>query len=427
MNRKYHNSEKGQAIVYLVLGLVVFLGFVALAVDGGMALADRRHSQNLADASSLAGGGKAATILGQVGCPAVFTCNDTTLFNAEQYAIDRAFDNNGYVIDRDLSDHNGVDATCVNDSTGHYIDVTVEISNTTPSNFLQLIYPDALHNEVEAVTRVYPGGPLTFGNAITALNPAECNSNDVSFEGVTVGGAGTVHVTDGDIFSNGCIRQNSSVDVDIVDPYKALGHYFKPDPLEWAESTTEFIPPSDYRINPPDCTANGGAFLKTGDQFKDLMKKGPLDPGLYCITGDVKITQGNGLSGYGVTIAMLDGFFDVQGSPEIHLLAPGVPIPPDNTEKTPIVSPAIEGLLIYMAPSNLNNVTLAGNSDSYFSGLIYAPNPDTTTKLSGTGQNIYQNSQVIAWNITIEGTADLWVHYYGCNGYISKPSLDLHK
>ncbi len=60
MNTKPQNSEKGQAIVFLVIGLVVFLGFVALAIDGGMALADRRHEQNAADAASLAGGGKAA-------------------------------------------------------------------------------------------------------------------------------------------------------------------------------------------------------------------------------------------------------------------------------------------------------------------------------------------------------------------------------
>lgn len=55
MNTKHFNSEKGQAIVYLVIGLVVFLGFVALAIDGGMVLADRRDAQNATDASALAG------------------------------------------------------------------------------------------------------------------------------------------------------------------------------------------------------------------------------------------------------------------------------------------------------------------------------------------------------------------------------------
>jgi len=37
--------------------MVVFFGFVALAIDGGMALADRRNAQNVADSASLAGGG----------------------------------------------------------------------------------------------------------------------------------------------------------------------------------------------------------------------------------------------------------------------------------------------------------------------------------------------------------------------------------
>ena len=51
-------------IVFLVLGLVVFLGFVALAIDGGMALADRRDAQNATDASALAGAAAAAQQLG---------------------------------------------------------------------------------------------------------------------------------------------------------------------------------------------------------------------------------------------------------------------------------------------------------------------------------------------------------------------------
>src|SRR5512135_2247697 len=84
MNVKYANSEKGQAIVYLVLGLIVFFGFVALAIDGGMALADRRNSQNASDASSLAGGGEAARILEQAGpvCYENWSCNGGGFGNA---------------------------------------------------------------------------------------------------------------------------------------------------------------------------------------------------------------------------------------------------------------------------------------------------------------------------------------------------------
>jgi Flp pilus assembly protein TadG len=56
MNKK---SEVGQAMIFIVIGFIVILGFVGLAIDGGMVFSDRRHAQNAADASSLAAGGKA--------------------------------------------------------------------------------------------------------------------------------------------------------------------------------------------------------------------------------------------------------------------------------------------------------------------------------------------------------------------------------
>jgi uncharacterized membrane protein len=45
-------SEKGQAIVLLVLSFVVLLGFAALAIDGSMIYSDRRTAQNAADAAA---------------------------------------------------------------------------------------------------------------------------------------------------------------------------------------------------------------------------------------------------------------------------------------------------------------------------------------------------------------------------------------
>ncbi len=98
MNDIPHKSESGQAIVYLVIGLVVFLGFVALAIDGGMALADRRHEQNAADAASLAGGGKVALDLeaayitiAKIGTVVV---SDSHMSHGEDFAITRAANNN---------------------------------------------------------------------------------------------------------------------------------------------------------------------------------------------------------------------------------------------------------------------------------------------------------------------------------------------
>lgn len=48
-------SERGQAIVIVVLAMVVMLGFAALAIDGGNYLNHRRIAQNSADAGALGG------------------------------------------------------------------------------------------------------------------------------------------------------------------------------------------------------------------------------------------------------------------------------------------------------------------------------------------------------------------------------------
>ena len=48
-------NERGQALILAVLGMAVFLGFVAMAVDVGLLLNERRTLQNGADAAALAG------------------------------------------------------------------------------------------------------------------------------------------------------------------------------------------------------------------------------------------------------------------------------------------------------------------------------------------------------------------------------------
>src|SRR5450756_1519423 len=56
MRNRKTNNEQGQAMVLLVLVIVGLLGALALAVDGGMILYDRRSAQNAADAAAMAGG-----------------------------------------------------------------------------------------------------------------------------------------------------------------------------------------------------------------------------------------------------------------------------------------------------------------------------------------------------------------------------------
>jgi len=55
MLRELHGGEKGQSLVILGLTIMGLMGFIALAVDGGRAYAQRRVMQNAADAGALAG------------------------------------------------------------------------------------------------------------------------------------------------------------------------------------------------------------------------------------------------------------------------------------------------------------------------------------------------------------------------------------
>ena len=56
-------TESGQILVILTVGIVMLLGFAALAIDGGMYYSDRRYDQNAADNAALAGAGAAGQIL----------------------------------------------------------------------------------------------------------------------------------------------------------------------------------------------------------------------------------------------------------------------------------------------------------------------------------------------------------------------------
>jgi len=418
MHQKFNPSEKGQAIVYLVLGLVVFLGFVALAIDGGMALADRRHAQNGADAASLAGGGNAAAYLEDHNDPNLnWSCSDNRVTSSEGIAQHTAKDraeNNGFIIDYNTSDHNGVVTKCTSipygDYTQIYLDVTVDISDTTPSNFLQLISPTALHNEVEADTRIYPSDPLGFGNAIVALDPNACGGNN----GAIFSGTGDSKVTGGGVFTNGCLYGNGRPSVDVETPYgfNVVGEWI-PGNTDWtpdhATNVPNKLPQNAYYIAPPTCTT-----WYTEPQIKALAPN--LPSGLYCFKN--KVNLGNyDLTGTDITF-YTESDLIFNGNNHYDLSAP--------------TTGALAEVFIY-AKNNSGTCTsqtiqLNGNSDTVFSGIIYAPCGEVT--MSGTGDitsKITFNSQIIGWNVKVTGTAQVEINYLRDKAMLFPTKIELYR
>ena len=414
MNVKHQTSEKGQAVVFLVVGLVVFLGFVALAVDGGMAYSDRRHAQNSSDSSSLAGGGAAAEYMEDHfvyysnwdgGCE-----NDIGIFNARLAAVDDAIARaaaNGFPIDTDPSDGNWVTTACGETDYGYidrWIDVTVHISTTTETSFAQILFPKALVNRVDATTRVRPRTPLAFGHAIVALNPADCPGNQ---NGIIFGGTGDTEVHGGGIWSNGCLKSNGGAfGVDVIDgDIRHAGPYIPAEPGQYTpepEPAPYPIPPSYFEVPFPECPPN------KADWYDGSDIEGNLDPGLYCVDGNLNLDD---VIGYGVTI-VVDGNISVNGGPVIHLDAPAADPDPD---------PAVPGVLFYVINGD---ITINGNSDQWYMGLIY--NQDGDCSFSGTGGTWDTlHTQIVCNNVEVTGTAQIDINFDAGQQYSKPTSIEL--
>lgn len=426
-------SERGQVLIIMVLGFVVLLGFTALAIDGGMLYSDRRYAQNASDASSLAGGGAAALSLenNNINYENWEDCkNDkisTVLAAAEFAAVSRAGDN-GFSIDYILDDYHGVKAVCGEDNnsfwTDKYIDVTTLISSTTPTSFAHFVFNGPLQNRVEAITRIRPPSPVANGNAIVALR-TDCPNSSTG--GVHFDGNSEVTVTGGGIYSNACLEAGGTISVTVVggsgitcsgdNCYTANGSpTVNPPPQEGAVPLPSRMfqvldLEEDCKMVPLIGGHNGGGTIVPG-QYTNIRLTSAvavlkMNPGLYCLSGEFKVTGGI-ITGTEVTIYIRKngGDFATSGSAQINLTAPDGGNCGDPCDD----HYAIPGLLIYMAEGNTGEVSLLGNSDSFYLGLVYAPS-GTIEAGGGSSEMSEINAQLVADTVFVHGTTEVFVNF----------------
>jgi hypothetical protein len=438
------SKEQGQVLVMIVLAMVALLGFTALAVDGGMLYADRRFSQNGADASSLAGVGVIGLNLDNAHVTyQSWSCGNGSVISAMQAgrnaAVARAASND-FTIDQDVSDQHGVVTQCTIDDNGSwkdkFIEVTTQITYDTQLTFAQFVTNGPLRNTVTAKARVRPRSPLAFGNAIVALREDCPNTNT---GGVHFDGTNAVSVTGGGIFSNACMRANGSVQVDIYGGYNftctgenclttdggpSLNAH---DGGQFVEGNQQ-LPPDAYYIPPPDCGSvpnqgnhSGGGTISPGN-YSGITVNGndelTMQPGLYCLSGNFRANGGT-ITGTGVTIYLTSGDFDTSGNVHINLVAP----PARTCAYCP---PPIPGVLIYLAHGNSGEVSLLGTSDSEYLGVVYAPNG--MIEAGGTGSELSEiHAQLIGDTVKIHGTASVIINFDGDENYNIPPLLELSK
>ncbi|MFZ6026528.1 MAG: Tad domain-containing protein [Chloroflexota bacterium] len=409
--------ESGQVMVLLAFGFVVLLGFLALALDGGMAYSDRRYAQNVADASSLAGGGAAAlSIENSHVYYSTWNCADSRIVAAQnaaiQAAVSRAANNKFTIAGGTAPGANVVTAVCgqemLNGFMDKYIDITTYISKTTDTNFMQLFYGGELINNVQAVTRVRPRSPLAFGHAVVATGTEACSGNSY---GVIVGGSSTTLINGGGIWSNGCLGINgNSYHVNVTNGGIGYGSDMDGNPGNMNPAPVQSPPmsPDKFTVPAPDCS-HPDAINVSGGSFG-----GSLSPGLYCVTGDVRINAHDSLTGSGVTIYLVSGDLTINGGATVNIEAP---------DTSPDPKPAIGGVLIYAA---VGDIDLEGNATSAYLGLVYAPNGQIKAHGSN-GTTPTFNTQLVGHTVDISGNANIDINFNPEKAYKKPSTLELYK
>ncbi|MFQ5922945.1 MAG: pilus assembly protein TadG-related protein [Anaerolineales bacterium] len=435
--KKARRSESGQVFVILILVLVGLIGFTALAIDGGMVYSERRRAQNAADAGALA----AALAKTQSENLHVAALNRTT--------------SNGYDTSWGPCNPTGIDCTLgtgsnwtvevtspprVGDFAGSDEYIRVVIDTEVETAFAHFVFKGGLQTTVEAISRVWPPQNILPGYALYGATKTEC-------KGLWFSGTGNTTIAGGSIFSNSDANsmscqsgvQDGAGDISVGPPpenIQVVGNF----DLGGSGSVVPLpvvtgVPQDNVRPVPqPDCTgltdygkvsvnAGSSATLQPGMYESISFKAGAtvtMNSGMYCIYGTKGFSgTGGSIVGIGIMIYMQDGGFDLGGNSLVALAAEASP--------ATLVDPADNdwmGMLVYVDPSNSNDVKMTGTTGTTYTGTFYAASSDCT--INGTGDDIgLLSTQIICNKIKITGTAEVEIEYNQAEVYSLPPAIDL--
>jgi len=451
------NTEKGQALIIIVVAIISLIGITGLAVDGGMIFSDRRHAQNAADTAAMAGAMAKIYAEGEGWSDATIAAYWDTkardMANTNGYAGDLV-NNSVYVYTCDM-----VDSSCgYYSGSSNYVQVVIDSHVNT--FFAKVLGIDQLSNRVQAVALAKSGGGLYEGQNIIALSK-ECK---VPGSFVVEGGA-ELHLEDedglGGLYVNTdsptcgftCNSANAYIDGEIttaggeVDMSSSCsdnntGGEPNTDGDQWPFPV--FL--EDFGIDvPPECTSPTGYYenfevgtydgsqtpsydgddnLYTGIELTVLHPGNYSDfppqkdialgklkntilmlPGTYCVNNVIKLnTQLLTLIGKDVTFYIRAGYdFSINGG-TIQLDAPD---DGDYAGYLMIVEPDYGNPLLSQVPVDCH---ITGNSENSYEGAIFAPYCDCNVEGTGDVESVI-SSQLICYTVKITGTTAINMSY----------------
>jgi len=440
--KSHFDSERGQALVIIALAIIGLVGITGLAIDGSMVFADRRHAQNAADTAALAGA--LAKIEAQK------TMDE---FDARApmriAALDRA-ESNGYThnllsstVEVYTCDEAG--ATCDAPYAGDSDYIQVIITSHVDTYFARVLGVPQLHNRVNAIALADDDdtGPLFDGRSIVALNPDCPPQGSLVMAGnavITINGGGMWTNSDENACAFRCT--SSSVTIEIPDggiSSPASGEFegvsehcqaeVEDDGIGYNDSQIPYPPEQPDLPTPAECDPSYQAYATLGtwndpvhgtvattyitpgyygtfppkkdDEDNNLENHIYMQPGVYCVDSVLKLnTEQLHLYGDDITIWIRAGSgFTINGG-IVELMASN---DGDYAGYLIIVEPDYSGAV--------TACTLEGNAQNHYVGAIYAPHCNVT--INGTADTPPDgiDSQIIGFNVTVNGTSNLTINY----------------
>lgn len=424
-----HRSERGQALVLIILAIVGLFGFAALAVDFGRIYAERRRAQSAVDAAVLAG--------------AYAQSQDEDWMTAAQtvMAENDFFEVPPVVIFYDNPPVTGPYADPSREDYDQYFQVRLE-TRVDPI-FAHFVYGGPMPVQVEAVAKASPVTSISPGNAITATGINTCpgvvfnggmnstviggnvfsnsegTNNGSCYSAISTGGSGVITIQEGDLIVSNTYNGGATVNANIIQnaghqSYPAVPDPFCDDlPIGTADSSTGVLHAGRHTSMPND--------FKNGDWV--------MEQGMHCFYTNFEKNGGSlTTSGYGVFIVMKSGGISVGGNAHISLRAIYGGL--DGSGYKDGKGNQWSGMLIHMPPYNENGIDLSGTSNSSYMGTIYAPgprNPDTKEKcdVGGTVDSIALNSALICSTVGFAGDAGVTIIYREPQNYRLPPTVEL--
>src|SRR5579862_8146498 len=418
-----YNKQSGQALVFAAVGLVALLGFAGLAMDMGLLRYEKRLQQTAADGIALAEA-KELNFFNSVDAPTATNSSASNGFASPSFVQNTPCPSTVAQLTVTVNNpplsgpHNG---------DNNYVEACVTVPQ--PTYFMQIfgVTSEVVNARAVATNFKGPQNPGGTGCIYTLGPPSKkltANSAGVGSSGSVILNAPTCGIND-----NGNLILNGGAQLSITAGSIGYGGTYNPPsgnatvtptpvqiPYTGDPFANSYTAPGVGSVQGPISANSGGVTtFSPGTYTGGTINAGAeviFSPGVYVISGGAfTINGGAEVCGGGTVSDWSSAAWsntttpacvqDAAGDGVTFYITNGASVTTLGTSAVQMYAPnsgPYEGLLFWQDASDSQQMSLSGNSASFYQGLIYAP----TAQLNFGGNAGFNNDAMYTVIVTNE-------------------------